>query len=284
MRVHHLNCGCMCPLGGALFDGHSHGLTASVPCHCLLIETERDGLVLVDTGFGQGDVQQPERLSLFFRVFNNIKLEQRFTALDQVKRLGFAASDVRHILLTHLDFDHAGGLQDFPQATVHLMEAEMDHAQGASGWIGNRRFCAPQWRGVDDWQLYTPEGEGWFGFDSVRAVLGAGSEDLLLVPLQGHTAGHAGIAVRTEHGWKLHAGDAYFYHGEVHLQERKCPPGMRFYQRMMDTDGAARRHNQDRLRRLIAEQGNAIEVFCSHDAAEMREATVKGFREEGAEA
>jgi glyoxylase-like metal-dependent hydrolase (beta-lactamase superfamily II) len=24
---------------------------------------------------------------------------------------------VRHIVLTHLDFDHAGGLEDFPEAT-----------------------------------------------------------------------------------------------------------------------------------------------------------------------
>lgn len=49
MRVHHLNCGCMCPLGGALFDGYSRRLTASVVCHCLLIETDTNGLILVDT-------------------------------------------------------------------------------------------------------------------------------------------------------------------------------------------------------------------------------------------
>jgi glyoxylase-like metal-dependent hydrolase (beta-lactamase superfamily II) len=36
----------------------------------------------------------------------------------QVQRLGFDPRDVRHIVLTHLDFDHAGGLDDFPHATV----------------------------------------------------------------------------------------------------------------------------------------------------------------------
>ena len=51
MRVHHLNCGLMAPLGGALFDGVSAGPTAKLACHCLLIETGQ-GLVLVDTGFG----------------------------------------------------------------------------------------------------------------------------------------------------------------------------------------------------------------------------------------
>ncbi|MBA1203808.1 MBL fold metallo-hydrolase [Pseudomonas capeferrum] len=272
MHVHHLNCGCMCPLGGALFDGYSRGLTASVPCHCLLIETDHSGLVLVDTGFGQGDVQHPERLSLFFRVLNNIRLEHRFTALDQVRRLGFSPDDVRHILLTHLDFDHAGGLQDFPKARVHVMAAEREQAFGAVGWKGRRRFRAPQWRGVEDWQLYGPEGEAWFGFDSVRAVLGAEREDILLVPLRGHTEGHAGVAVRTPEGWKLHAGDAYFHHDEVHLSQRQCPPGMRLYQRMMDTDRQARLHNQQRLRALALGQAGHVEIFCSHDPAEMLQA------------
>ena len=83
MRVHHLNCGCMCPLGGALFDGFSKGLTAQLVCHCLLLETEQHGLVLVDTGFGSRDVQRPgDRLSRFFRVLNNIQLEPRYTALE----------------------------------------------------------------------------------------------------------------------------------------------------------------------------------------------------------
>ena len=74
MRVHHLNCGCMCPVGGKLFDGFSSGLTASLVCHCLLIETDGHGLVLVDTGFGSCDVLEPrKRLSSFFIAFHNIK-------------------------------------------------------------------------------------------------------------------------------------------------------------------------------------------------------------------
>ncbi len=169
MHIHHLNCGCMCPVGGALFDGYSRGLTACLVCHCLLIETDSNGLVLVDTGFGQRDVQTPERLSRFFRAFNNIKFEHRLTALEQVRRLGFDTSDVRHILLTHLDFDHAGGLQDFPQARVHVMRDEMAMARSADNWISRRRFQARQWQGVDNWEFYTTEGDTWFGFDSVGA-------------------------------------------------------------------------------------------------------------------
>jgi len=122
MRIHHLNCGTHCRLGGTIFDGTSRRLFASIPTHCLLIETER-GLVLVDTGYGVQDVRHPRsRLSLTWPTVLNVRLREQETALHQIEALGFSARDVRHIVLTHLDFDHAGGLEDFPEARVHVME------------------------------------------------------------------------------------------------------------------------------------------------------------------
>jgi hypothetical protein len=80
MRIHHLNCGCMCPIGGPLFDGFSRGPRARLVCHCLLVETDQ-GLVLIDTGFGLRDVKAPySRLSPFsfiLMVFNLIRNTQR---------------------------------------------------------------------------------------------------------------------------------------------------------------------------------------------------------------
>ncbi len=145
MRIHHLNCGCMCPFGGALFDGISRGLTARLVCHCLLVETEQ-GLVLIDTGFGLGDIETPtSRLSPLFIQVNRIQFDRKYTALHQIEQLGFEANDVRHIVLTHLDFDHAGGLEDFPEATVHVMQAEIEAAQERRGFIASRRYRTGQW-------------------------------------------------------------------------------------------------------------------------------------------
>ena len=90
-----------------------------------------------------------------------------------------------------------------------------------------------------------------------------------MVPLPGHTLGHAGIAVRTTDGWVLNAGDAYFYRRELDLDRRRCTPGLRFYQTMMDTDRELRFANQDRLRELKRGHGSEVSVFCSHDAREL---------------
>ncbi|WP_181707819.1 MBL fold metallo-hydrolase [Chthonobacter rhizosphaerae] len=267
MRIHHLNCGCMCPIGGALFDGRSSGPTACLVCHCLLIETD-DGLVLVDTGFGVDDVRRPDRLSGLFRTMNNIKLDRRYTALGEVERLGFSAADVRHIVLTHLDFDHAGGLSDFPHARVHVMADELQSAEHAQGFVGKRRYRPDQWASTTEWRTYRADGETWMGFPAVRDLQGLPA-DILFIPLAGHTAGHAGVAVRTDGRWLLHAGDAYFFHGEVHGSERTCPPGMRAYQDMMNVDKDARLANQVRLRALANDPSAEVTVFCSHDAGEL---------------
>lgn len=271
MKIHHLNCGTCCPAGGALFDGTSPGAQAHLVCHCLLIESAR-GLVLVDTGFGARDVANPgHRLSAFFRGLNRPQLRSEETAVAQVRRLGFRVDDVRHIVVTHLDFDHAGGIEDFPNATVHVTAREKEVADEGRGgaFVGRKRYRPQQWNDVADWRLYTAgEGERWFGFDAVRDLDGLPPE-ILLIPLAGHTWGHSGVAIREDDGrWLLAAGDAYFFRGEVGSDARHCPPGMRAYQRLMEVDAAARLENQRRLRTLSREHGDAVRMFCGHDAVE----------------
>ncbi|WP_119679830.1 MBL fold metallo-hydrolase [Indioceanicola profundi] len=274
MRIHHLNCGTMCPWGARLMDGRDRGPgPARVVCHVLLIETDRHGLVLVDTGLGQRDVRDPTRISPLFRALNRPQLRLEDTATWQVRRLGFDPRDVRHIVLTHLDFDHAGGLEDFPQATIHVLGAEFDAAAKAvidprAGLIARHRYRLPQWDDSLRWRTYEPVGEGWFGFQSVRDLDGLPPE-ILFVPLAGHTHGHSGVAVKVEDGWMLHAGDAYFHEAEMDSHAPDCPPGLRFYQTMMEVDRRSRLANQHRLRGLAREFSHEVLVFCAHDAHEL---------------
>ena len=269
MRVHHLNCGTMCPLGGHLMDGSTPGVGPSkLVCHCLLVETN-EGLVLVDTGFGLQDVHHPhKRLSEFFLYFNNIKLREDTTALRQIEMRGFRREDVRHIVLTHLDFDHAGGLSDFPNAKVHLLKAEYQHARKARTLKDVHRFRHSQWVRPRDWKTYETGGDKWFGFDAVRQLEGLPPE-ILIVPLIGHTWGHSGIAVDTGQGWLFHAGDAYFFRDEMRFEDPHCTPGLRFYQTMMEVDRSMRLSNQDRLRNLKRDHGDEVTIFSAHDHVEL---------------
>ena len=132
MRIHHLNCGSLCPRGGRLLGG-AGGPLAGTPmcCHCLLIEGD-DGLILIDTGLGVEDVNEPRRLGFLFNAMARPRLEVAETALRQVVDLGYRPSDVRHIAPTHLDLDHAGGISDFPGATVHVFVAELRAASNPS--------------------------------------------------------------------------------------------------------------------------------------------------------
>jgi glyoxylase-like metal-dependent hydrolase (beta-lactamase superfamily II) len=279
MKIHHLNCGTCCPIGGRLFDGRSDGPFGKLVCHCLLIETG-DGLVLVDTGFGTRDVAHPHRrLSEFFLKLNNIQLRPEETAVAQVKALGFDPSDVRHIVITHLDFDHAGGLADFPQAAVHLTAREKEVADERRGgaFVGRKRYRPQQWDEVEDWRLYPlGSGEPWYGFDAVRDLDGLPPE-ILLVPLAGHTWGHTGVAVQEDSGdWLLHAADAYFYRGEIGTEVYECTPGLRSYQALMEVDRKARLANQQKLRKLSLEHAGDVRIFCAHDAVEFESLAATG--------
>ncbi len=264
MRVHHLNCGTMCPVSARLVNAQGGGLfePGRMVCHCLLIESD-DGLVLVDTGLGLDDVAQgARRLGTFFMLATGARLDAEETAARQVERLGFKRADVRHIVPTHLDLDHAGGMADFPDATVHIFDREHTAALAPRTFMERERYKSAHWAHGPKWNVLSLQGDRWQGFDSVRAVGGVGT-DVLLVPLMGHTRGHCGVAVKAGDRWLLHGGDAYFSSNEM-MDPPTCPPGLSFFQRVVAVDGHERLANQARLRELAKSHPGEVEMFCAH--------------------
>jgi glyoxylase-like metal-dependent hydrolase (beta-lactamase superfamily II) len=243
---------------------------AHLVCHCLAIESG-DGLVLIDTGFGIEDAHDPSRLGLENMMGARAEIET--TALRQIEALGFSAEDVSHIVATHLDPDHTGGLPDFPQAEVHVFAPELRSALNP-GFDERLRYRKVHWAHGPQWVTHDSSGgDEWFGFESVRILPGLEAE-LALVPLIGHSRGHTGVAVRTGDGWLLHCGDSYFNHGEVETPAN-CPPGLRFFQQLTAADKKSRRSNRERLRELAARHGEEITLVCSHDPHELRREQAK---------
>ena len=263
--VHHFSAAHMEPLGS--FGGRL--MPPVMVAHCLLVEGA-DGLTLVDTGFGTTDLAQ-RRMGRPFQLGARLSLERSNTALAHVEGLGFQASDVRNIVVTHLDLDHAGGIGDFPDATVHVFVDELEAARKRTSLLEKQRYIPAQWQSAN-WLPRSLGGDSWLGFDSVRLV----SDDVLLIPMRGHTRGHCAVAVRRPSGgWFLHAGDAYFDAGEKSTPPT-CLPGLRQFQTLMQMDAQARVSNQERLRSLYAEHGPAsgsdepVTIFCAHSEPEFR--------------
>ncbi len=111
------------------------------------------------------------------------------------------AASVRWVVLSHLHTDHVGDLASFAHADVFVTRVEWERAAGVRGRL--RGYIPQHWpKGLAP-QLVDFPGASVGPFASSHDVAGDGS--LLMVPLAGHTPGHAGLLVD---GRVLLAGDA----------------------------------------------------------------------------
>ena len=147
--------------------------------NCLLIETPA-GRVLVETGIG-------ERINDKGRAMRDYRGDPVVPAMEAA---AFDPATVDVVAMSHLHFDHAGGLlradgtRAFPRATIVAQRAEWECALGE-----NPRLVAsydqPELRLVRDWGA-----EGWA--DGERELLPGVS----VIPTGGHSTGHQAIIVR----------------------------------------------------------------------------------------
>jgi glyoxylase-like metal-dependent hydrolase (beta-lactamase superfamily II) len=158
--------------------------------NCLLVETPA-GRVLVETGIG-------ERASEKVRTMRGVDGDAILPAL---RRAGFDPATVDVVALSHLHFDHAGGLLDaegrraFPRAVVVAQRAEWEVALD-----DNPRNAA----GYDQPELHLVRAWGAEGAaDGEREVLPGVS----VIPTGGHTGGHQGVVVRGPRGTLAFFGD-----------------------------------------------------------------------------
>jgi len=158
--------------------------------NCLLIETP-GGRALVETGIG-------ERFDEKVRRIRQVEGEP---ILPSLRRAGFDPATIDVVAMSHLHFDHAGGLLDadgrraFPRAVIVAQRAEWEIALG-----DNPRLVAsydqPELRLVRDWGA-----EGWA--EGERELLPGVS----VVPTGGHSGGHQAVLVRAPGGTLAFFGD-----------------------------------------------------------------------------
>jgi glyoxylase-like metal-dependent hydrolase (beta-lactamase superfamily II) len=237
--------------------------------HVLLVETN-NGLVLIDTGFGSKDCGDPARRVGPSRHLVRPVLDHEETAVNQVERLGFRPDDVRHIVITHFDSDHIGGIADFPSAEIHVTARE---AFGATRTplLGDKiRYRAILWAHGAKIVEHTPDGEKWRGFAAAKE-LGEVSPGIVLISLPGHTRGHACVAVDAGHRWVMHCGDSFFHHGAVDGTS-SMPRAIAAFERMVAFDWKMVQENHARLTELYRHREPNLLMVCSHDRTQYEQA------------
>jgi glyoxylase-like metal-dependent hydrolase (beta-lactamase superfamily II) len=267
MKIHHLNCGTMHAFGLPLRDGtggffkRGHGVI-----HCLLVGTG-DGLALIDTGWGVRDCTAPSLIVRQFADFIGCPRDVNETAIRQVETLGYDPAEVKHIFITHMHLDHAGGLYDFPSAIVHIFADELEaclHPRTPMEWFAYRpehRIHSPMW------QPHQLQGDEWFGLNCAPPIR-VGEAEFVMIPLTGHARGHCGVALRLNDRWLLHCGDAYGYYRQVNPVQPYTYPSGKLMEFIVTTGFKMPRRHWECIRKLLQAHSDKIQTFCAHDAYE----------------
>jgi glyoxylase-like metal-dependent hydrolase (beta-lactamase superfamily II) len=145
--------------------------------------------IVMDTGFNPVSAQRRGR-------------ELLCSPAEALRNAGIEPAEVKDVVLTHMHWDHAGGMEYFPKATFHIQAAEMAYCTGPC-------MCEPFLRrpfDVDDVQsavraLYSNRMRIYDG--TVELAPG-----ITLHLIGGHSGGIQSIRVPTERGWVVLAGDA----------------------------------------------------------------------------
>ncbi|MDP2270105.1 MAG: N-acyl homoserine lactonase family protein [Archangium sp.] len=163
--------------------GRGKGTVIEAPVLAWLVET-RQGRLLYDVGC---DWKKLEDATLRERhyagfVFGPPRMtpEQRLPAL--LGSLGLTPLDVDLVVLSHLHFDHAGGLGEVAHAEVHVQRAERQAASEGTDSACFEDEVGGPYRWVEREGGYSP------------------MEGVTVIPSPGHTAGHVSLLLEREVG------------------------------------------------------------------------------------
>jgi glyoxylase-like metal-dependent hydrolase (beta-lactamase superfamily II) len=232
----------------------------TIPIVAFLLEHPSAGLVLVDTGFHRSVTAGPaseraRNLGPIGRVMSrDLQMRPEQSVLEQLHQLGLDAGDIPLVVMTHLHFDHASALCDFPGATVLVSREEWSAATGRGaalrGYSKAQLDPRPSYLTVD----FAADGTSYGPFTRAVDLFGDGS--LMLVSTPGHSAGHLSLVVRLAGREALLAGDAVYTLGTLRGEERPW----------RSDDGAAFERSLAELRAWDLEHPGAV-VVPGHDIA-----------------
>lgn len=182
-----------------------------IPIVAFLVEHPSAGPILIDTGLHSSAAVDPKKNlgRVGARLLGGLEMEQADAVAAQLRRRGIDHGDVRLVVMTHLHFDHASAMAEFPEATFVFTKAEWEAAIEPRGWA--RGYRQQQFDHAFDYRLIDFEGsdvDSYATFGRSVDLLGDGSIRAVYTP--GHTHGHMSIVLRLSEREALVAGDAIY--------------------------------------------------------------------------
>ncbi|MBT9445262.1 MAG: MBL fold metallo-hydrolase [Hyphomonadaceae bacterium] len=186
---------------GSMYEG-GNWLTSRTLNHSAVLICHPHGFVLFDTGVGRDIDSQFKEFPLFKRIALNYRKLQ--AVADVIAANNPCPGRQMFIIPSHLHWDHAGGIEDLPQADVWIRSDELRQARKG----GARQGFLPEEIDAANirWRPFTFANQAYEQYPQSLDVFGDGS--LILVPMTGHTAGSVGLFITT-------GGRRYFFTGDT---------------------------------------------------------------------
>ena len=162
-----------------------------------------DEVILVDTGYDEEEGRRRDRPVLRSQ-------EQALEALQ------LHPADVKHVIITHLHYDHAGSLNSYPNATFYLHPDEMAYATGPCMCEDVLRM---PYTGAHICDAITALYSGRLVFTQTSQQIADG---VIVHRAGGHSRGLQVVRIKTQSGWLCLASDAAHYYENV-LKRKPFP-------------------------------------------------------------
>ena len=234
-----------------------------MPVYGLVVEHPREGLILIDAGYGRRTATDPDDYP-GKQAAQMMRLQMRpdGALADQLSDIGRQPDEVRHIVVTHLHHDHIGGVEDFPQAALWVHREEWE-AASRPGPLGHKTDLRP-FSSVASLKTFDFERDSPYGpFPGHLDLFGDGT--VILLPSPGHTPGHTSVLVNLKEQSLLLIGDAAWV--DLHWQEGR--PKGRAVREILEDDWRENMESLWRIKRWV-DQYPELLVLSGHEVGALK--------------
>lgn len=168
----------------------------------VILISHPEGDILIDTGLGEKIDEQFEENGFFDQQL--FSYTDHNPAIRQLKQAEYDLSRLKRIVPTHLHWDHASGIEDFPGVPLWVQKAEYEQAMaGTAPAFLHSQMDAD----TVNWKFIELAQNKYEGFEKSLDVYG--DDSVVLVDISGHSAGQVGIFLT------ISSGQRYFFIGDT---------------------------------------------------------------------